>query len=203
VDNMLDKPKTDSQTSQSDELDRLLDAGLAKYAAVEPRPGLEVRVLAKIKIQTERNHAIGHPWWYWGLAGALAAIIVAAAVFAWRSDRTTTSAIGSPPSVTTSGQLTPTREPAKPNAERTGTLAVKGKITRRRPHPEQAEAANPKLDQFPSRRPLTEQEKMALDYVRAYPEEAGLVARVQANLARQQELEELQRAESPGSENQE
>jgi hypothetical protein len=32
-----------------DEFDRMLDAALAKYAAVEPRTGLEERVLANLR----------------------------------------------------------------------------------------------------------------------------------------------------------
>jgi hypothetical protein len=41
-------------------------------------------------------------------------------------------------------------------------------------------AATPKLDQFPSPRPLSEQEQILMSYVARYPENAALVAQAQA-----------------------
>jgi len=197
---MADNQKTDWRGSQNNDLDRLLDAALAKYAAVEPRPGLDERVLARIR--AERKPAVHQAWWRWGLAGALAAVVIVAAALAWRSHTPQKPVIANHPAVT---QPMPRREPqiAKSGMETTPVRVPSVRKRARLPNLPTV-AANPKLDQFPSRRPLTEQEKMALDYVRAYPEEAGLVARVQTNLARQEELEKLQRAaESPSFENQE
>ena len=44
---------------KQDEFDRMLDAALAKYAAVEPRTGLEERVLANLRAEQARvpDHA--------------------------------------------------------------------------------------------------------------------------------------------------
>ena len=39
---------------KQDELDRMLDATLAKYAAAEPRAGFEERVLANLRAERAR-----------------------------------------------------------------------------------------------------------------------------------------------------
>jgi hypothetical protein len=68
------------------------------------------------------------------------------------------------------------------------------------PQPEAvADAAYPKLDKFPSPRPLSEQEKMLLEYVQQNPEEAAMIAQAQTAFARQQELE--RNAPQPGDAN--
>ena len=54
------------------ELDRVLDAALAKYAAVEPRDGLEARILANLR--TEQAESLRRVWWKWALVAATAAI---------------------------------------------------------------------------------------------------------------------------------
>src|SRR5215470_17593335 len=70
--------------SGHDPLDRMLDAALAKYAAVEPRPGLEERIFANLRTGPARPAS--RAWWPWSFAGAALAIIVALAL-AWRSSR--------------------------------------------------------------------------------------------------------------------
>jgi hypothetical protein len=52
-------------------------------------------------------------------------------------------------------------------------------------------AGNPKLDQFPSPRPLSEQEKLLQSYVAEYPERAVLIARARTEALRQDQLEEM------------
>ena len=64
------------------ELDSALDAALAKYAAVEPRAGLEDRVLANLRIEQARMPV--RAWWRWSVAGALAAVVFVALALAWR-----------------------------------------------------------------------------------------------------------------------
>lgn len=62
---------------QNDErkLDDLLDSALSQYSAVEPRPGLETRILARIRDGAEQPRA---PWWgaRWVVAGAVATVVV-------------------------------------------------------------------------------------------------------------------------------
>jgi len=63
--------------------------------------------------------------------------------------------------------------------------------------PETVVASVPKLDQFPSRQPLSEQEKMLMRYVAEYPSEATLVAKLRAEDLRREREEEM--ADFPGS----
>src|ERR1700674_4092802 len=75
---------TDNQHNlQSDALDRQLDAALARYAAVEPRVGLEERILANLRAQRKHDPARG--WWRWAAVGALAVVIILVLFLSWRT----------------------------------------------------------------------------------------------------------------------
>ncbi|MGB7331500.1 MAG: hypothetical protein WBD25_08940, partial [Terriglobales bacterium] len=65
-------------------------------------------------------------------------------------------------------------------------------------HPLVVVATQPKLDQFPSPQPLSEQERMLASYVAKYPETAALVAQARAE-ALQKEMEEEADANTTGS----
>jgi hypothetical protein len=52
-------------------------------------------------------------------------------------------------------------------------------------------ARPPKLDQFPSPQPLSEQEKILQSYVAENPEQAVLLARSRTEALRQDQLEEM------------
>ena len=64
------------------DLDGVLDAALAKYAAVEPRAGLEGRILANLRSQPVVSH---HRWWTWSMAAALAVILLVAIALTWKA----------------------------------------------------------------------------------------------------------------------
>ena len=53
-------------------------------------------------------------------------------------------------------------------------------------------AGNPKLAQFPSPQPLSEQERILASYVADDPQRARLIARVISEGLRQDQLEEMQ-----------
>ena len=57
--------------------------------------------------------------------------------------------------------------------------------------------APPKLDQFPSPQPLSEQEKLLQSYVAKYPEQAVLIARARTEALRQDQLEEMAAIPAP------
>ena len=59
---------------ENDDLGHDLDAVLAKYAAAEPRAGLEERILANLR--AEQTHGPDRTWWRWAIAGALAVVVV-------------------------------------------------------------------------------------------------------------------------------
>ena len=166
------------QDLETDLLDRQLDAALSNYAAVEPRTGLEQRILANLR--AEREHAALQPWWHWPAAGALMAGILLTAFIAWRSEKQVQNiaAQSAPTTVKTTGQ------PAMQATNHSGSAVIRprhagsGKQRGRHAtsHPLPVEVSAPKLDQFPSPRPLSEQEQTLARYVAKYPEHASLIA---------------------------
>lgn len=160
-------------------LDDQLEAALAKYAAVEPRAGLEERILANLKAQEQSDHRIA--WWRWAVSMATALLIMTGLI--WRAERhRPEEAIHLANSQQTQQQV------ATNTTAESGNRAVvrKTSIRRRRHTPTAALAeAEPKLDQFPSPRPLTEQEKLLAEYVSQFHQEAVLVARARAEVLRQ------------------
>jgi len=171
-----------------DELDSALDVALAKYAAVEPRPGLEDRVLANLR--AEQSRAPERAWWRWGLAGALATVVVVALALAWRSGKPDPPVIANHPST-----AAPSVKQSGMQAGSNGGAIPSAPVRRSRPKVQMA--VNPKLDQFPSPQPLSEQEKLLLRYVHEFPQEAVLIAKAQAES--EKEIERLIVNQPPGA----
>jgi len=68
---------------QDENSDRDLDAALATYATIEPRAGLEQRVLANLRAERQRLAARG--WRRWPALVALAvAVLIAVVSASWR-----------------------------------------------------------------------------------------------------------------------
>lgn len=176
---------------KQDELDDALDAALAKYAAVEPRLGLENRVLANLKAERERVPV--RQSWRWGLSGALAAVVVVSLTLAWRLDNFSRPPVANV--VSTMQVPTHIETKATANHERNGVNTTGPKRASRvvaYHHHSAAVASNqPKLDQFPSPQPLSEQEKLLQNYVARYPEHAVLVARALTEALRPDQLKEV------------
>ncbi len=160
-----------------DGLDRIVDAALAKYGAGEPRVGLETRVLANLRAECSRVPE--RAWWRWSVAGLAAAIIIVIAALALRSGKPshpvvaknapTTAPVEVPPGTPGGREIRNrrppfTHTPAKHVTHCPSTLLV---------------AAGPKLEQFPSPQPLSEQEFALTRYVNEFPQEATLIARAQ------------------------
>jgi hypothetical protein len=174
--------------SETDALDRELDAALAKYAAVEPRAGLEARVLAHL--QAERELSSAHAPWEWPQVTALvAAGMILAAVLVWISGRRTQA-------VHHESAATPHTQVALNGANRPGkppTPAVTSTASSHSAHHAHRLARTvPKLEQFPSPQPLSEQEQLLASYVTEYPEHAVLVARARMEALRRDQSEEMQ-----------
>lgn len=163
--NSNEKWKTD------DDFDRALEEVLAQYALVEPRAGLEERILAHLRLAP--GSANPRPWWNWRMAGVLAAVLMIAALLVWRRNHSSLP--------TTGVHKPPVREAPmdRYRANRETTQAAKKKPHRRTTGPgprHETVAAGPKLALFPSPLPLSEQEKLLAIYVGQYPEHAALVA---------------------------
>jgi hypothetical protein len=163
-----------------DELDRALEIALGNYSTVEPRAGLEERVLKKLSEQPQARRA--DSWLRWGFVAAT----VAGAMFValtLRPEKLEHPHIAA--------HTVEARTAVRPPNQMTSSdrSVVRGFRTQKTIHhlPDHARAviaeANPRLDQFPSPEPLSDQEKILARYVTKYPEHAALVAE-----ARTQEL---------------
>lgn len=164
-------------TAERDALDRDLDAGLAKYVTAEPRPGLEERIMAGLR--AERDPVASPSGWAWpAVAAASFALIIAAALLAWMGARpdlaTHHPAITAPRAagaqVATNGQ-THSDGPAAPERAK--------RPVRRARHHEIESVATPKLNVFPSPRPLSNEERLLVRYVQEFPQEAVTMAKMQ------------------------
>lgn len=188
--------------SENGELDRQLDAALAKYAAVEPRAGLEERVLANLRAERTR---VPRTWWHWGLAGALAAVVVVALALAWKSGKPSLQPVVQHPSTVQPSPIVPQtpavaqNEDSRPAVQRIRPSRASGVHN---PRPAVVAKANPKLDVFPSPQPLSEQELALSRYVRDFPQEAVLVAQSQAEAEIEMQMK-MGRTEPTSSEQQE
>jgi hypothetical protein len=189
---------------KQDELDRILDAALAKYAAAEPREGLEVRVLATLR--AERARLPNRTSWRWSVMAALAAVVVVALALALRSDKRFHPVVATHPS---SAKPAPKEVPQIVSSGRRKEVRPQKRSTRRgtsvrRSQPEIVIAANPgspklsspklsspKLDQFPSAQPLSDQETILANYVAQYPEHAALIAQARTEALRKDAAEEM------------
>jgi hypothetical protein len=162
-----------------DELDRMLDAALAKYATAEPRPGLEDRVLANLR--TERTRVPVHAWWRWSVSAMLAVAVIALALV-WRSGKSSLPLVADHSTALMQSTKEPAKQPAS-NSERGGVRSVEpGRArdkTGHHSHLPVEVAPYPKLDQFPSPQPLSEQEIAFAGDAHQFPQDATLVARAQ------------------------
>ena len=180
-----------------DELDHKLDVALARYAAVEPRTGLEDRILANIR--AARAPVPDRAWWRWGLAGALAAMVTVALALTLKSGRQSRPVVANHSSATTQGSKEPAILVVSGAGGNQHPLHASNSAKKRTTNHIRREtivAANPKLDRFPSPQPLSEQELALARYVSEFPQEATLIARTQAEF----ENEIRQKMKDTGSE---
>lgn len=185
------KQVTDRQDA-GDDLDRLLDAALAKYAQVEPRAGLESRVLATL--HAERLRVPQRAWWRWSVAGAVTAVVIVVVILVWRSGKSHGQETAHRSSISAPGVELPGSgaEPeAGKNDDHPPAPGPAPKHIFHRAHATGVASANPKLDQFPSPEPLSEQERLLENYVTKYPERAVLLARARLEALQQDQLEEM------------
>ncbi len=171
--------KSERLETSGDSLDRALDIALAQYASVEPRPGLEDRILANLRTE---QAAPPLAWWRWSWA-LVAAVVVIASLFAWKSAKPSHPVVANHPAP---DQTQPSTRQA---AAKTAPLVASNKsITKLAPRsgdtqsnkPQTATAtATPKLDVFPSPQPLSQEELALAQYVRNFPSDAKAVAQAQ------------------------
>lgn len=174
--------------SEDDAIDLALDAALGKYAAVEPRVGLEQRVLAQL--QSESARLSNRSWWQWSAIGASAALLVIVGALAWRSNRPMKTVAQHQSAPIEAVHSSPVQIAMNDQTHALRPLAVQQTTTpRRHAHQSPTVADAPKLDQFPSPEPLTEEELALVRYVRGFRQDAVIVANAQEEFEKEVEQE--------------
>jgi len=171
------------------DIDRWLDEAVQQFANTEPRPGLEGRVLARLA-EAERQPARNLRWW--GVLAISTAALLALVFFTIGRSKL------NPVQTPVAHEVTPAR--TQPEIRKEDGTAAGNNLPRNQSLPPRHNAASrelaslarpgaPKREQFPSPAPLSDEEKMLASYVRSFPGKAAQVARAQAELHKQEELE--------------
>lgn len=161
--------------------DKWLDHALAEYAQAEPRAGFEGRVLARVRCEQEQSRQKAG----WRLALAFGAVAMLLLTLLWLGQPSAKRISG-----TQSSKVTP--EASKSAQAFKQTQRIAGPNAPLNPplrKPLKERVATPKRQQFPAALPLTDQERMLAQYVRDFPENAALMAQVQTDLQKLNELE--------------
>jgi hypothetical protein len=175
------------------DLNHWLESALWHSSKAEPRPGLENRVLASL--QAERYRTASRRRWGWavGTATAGAAFVVAVWIGPSARERGPASTAGRSTTHSEASrgsfQAQPTAEAVPSPANRHAPKEFAKRKSANRPMRDGVAESAPKLAQFPSPQPLSEQEQILASYVARYPDSAALVAEARA-AALQQDLEE-------------
>jgi hypothetical protein len=184
---------------QKRSIDQLLDAGLRHYSHAQPRLGLEGRVLARL--HAERKRIVQDSWWPEAAVLATVALIALAAWVAGKPGGIS-GIVGAPhsgsPATDSRPDIVLAPAPAASAIVRSPSPRHRARKSRLREPLEVASA--PKLDQFPSPRPLSEQERLLAHYVAQYANQAVLVARARTEfLQRQEQLDQITDTEEPSN----
>ena len=170
------------------EVDQWLESALSQYSEAEPRIGLESRVLANL--QAERSRVASRRRWWWAAGAGAATAALAVAVWLGHGDRARTAArVGTGAIRQDEAGGRPITHPLpEPPVQQVTRKALRRPPTQRTPHaPEVGDVA--RLEQFPARTPLSDQEKLLARYVQEFPQRAALIARAQTQLRKRDEFE--------------
>jgi hypothetical protein len=148
-------------------LDELLDGALNEYSQVEPRVGLENRILATLSSNAQQESQWSwNRWQLWTAAAALACVVIA--VLALNSQQNSVPAVVkeflTPKNAKTSSVATVSKRPNP-------TVRRAPKWTRPRTAAKIPEAVTAAVKQpvFPSPSPLSQQEQLLFAYLRTTP----------------------------------
>ena len=169
-----------------DRLDKWLDSALKQYGNVEPRLGMESRILANL---AARNRSALHLNWRLALTGVAAIAVIALVVWTgagWHGKQSATDYMRAKTVIKNQNGVS-ARASGAQNSPQLRPHLSHGRTSRRHRNAEMA--ASPRLQQFPSPRSLSKQEQLLLTYVKRFPKEAVEVAREQSQ--RERELEAL------------
>jgi hypothetical protein len=171
----------------NDHLDRWLNSALQQYGSAEPRAGLEGRVLANLAAEKPLTLR-----WHWGIAVA-GALAICGVLGLWLEGflpiphTNKIVAVQAPIEHSDASHLGP-----QTSEHAIGELRIKSTAAKRNGAKKIKMlelAREPRLDQFPSPRPLSEQERLLAEYVAQFHDKAVLMARAQTKLRNQQQQE--------------
>ena len=168
--------------------DQWLESALIQFGKAEPRVGLENRLLANLRAERAQAYLRRRWWRALGMVASLAAILVAVRVEERDRERKPEST-----AATSTTNRAEARELVQPRPIPQIVHPAREVVLRRpahRPTRDLAVASTPKLAQFPSPQPLSEQERILASYVAKYPEHAALVAQARAEALQQDREEE-------------
>ncbi len=137
------------------DVEQWLDSALSQYGNAEPRTGLESRVLANLRAERNRNASRWRWCWAAGTAAALALILVGLWVGESGRERSRTITV----TASTTRQRNPLDQPPPQPKIAEPTRDVARHWPPHSPIHDLA-AKTPKLDQFPSRRNMSEGESL-------------------------------------------
>src|SRR5262245_42399855 len=154
------------ESRDRDLFDSWLEGALRQNAIVEPRPGLEGRILARIAVESKRHRT----WKSWAWISATASVAAMVVVTGLGVRRDAGRALRQP--VPAPSRSSPTAGGAQ-KAAPVSVAPVARRRSHRKPDPAlTAKIEEPRLEHFPSRRPLSEKELVLLSYARQFPAEA-------------------------------
>jgi hypothetical protein len=143
-------------------VDALLDASLRRYVHDEPRPGLEGRILAGVRPRQQDERRRKSLFWIVGMATAAAVVVMLAMSWSHRRARpapitANVPAIVSSPTV--AKIIPPVQEPMRHKTV----------------HHAMPSRADSRPQQFPTPRPLSEQEKLLVEYAELIKNSPGAI----------------------------
>jgi hypothetical protein len=155
-----------------DRIEQWLDSALRQLGDVQPRVGLEARILANV--EASRRLVAGRRRWVFAVASV--AVVCIALIATWRREtiQRTGSRIARVSSPIVDGPFAPPSAASLPAARKTPRRAVQ-------PSPRSAasRSAPAHSQQFPSPLPLTERELALVKYAKSFPQDAELIAQEQ------------------------
>lgn len=163
-------------------VDQWLDRAIEHYGEAEPRAGLEGRVLANLRAVNEQPSA-WRGWWPAVAAGVLM-LVGGASLWVSGHHRITKAVAIHAPLVS----LPAAAHPTLGMTHEIRATEASGQRPVRRSLVQMAEA-EPRLDMFPAPRPLSEQEKILVNYVARFHDGAALLAQEQVEIKKQNDME--------------
>ena len=159
-----------------DQLDDVLDSALKRYGDVEPRAGLEGRVLARLtEGQARRNRG-----WGWALGAAAFACLVITSALVGNRFWTKAPTIRRNPTAAIARKSNELASATVPEQKQEHSSRRHHRSLQVRTNVSLLAADAPHLDKFPCPRPLSEQERLLKVYVTNFPQQAALMARQQS-----------------------